>query len=261
VRPLARAALAGALLAVACHGVRPLVPSPRPFRFARDTFAFANQTVWEYHVDPVRGTTWWRKRHPRPPFSLRCGTMARATRQFWERARFDPSAPPADDATYLRLVREVLGTDPRDPRGPRIVIPGYAGLHDFSAAHVALLQTALAGPWQTYLQRGNWRMIFPFPPAGQRREAERIAAEIRAGGTVIVHVLRYPQLTLNHLVLAYAVDETPTELRFQVVDPNDATHPVLLTWRRGAATFAFAHTPYFPGGPVRAYEVYDGLLD
>lgn len=249
-----------ALAGPACHGVRPIVPTPRPFRFGADTFAFANETVWEYHVDTVRGTSWWRKRDPRPPFSLRCGTMARAARQFHERARFDPAAPPADDATYARLVAAVLATDPRDPRGPRIVIPGYAHLHAFSAAHRALVENALAGPWQSYLQRGNWRMIFPFPPGEQGREAKRIAARIRAGATVVVHVLRYPALTLNHLVLAYAVDETPAELRFLVYDPNDAERPVALVWRRGERTFAFAQTPYFPGGPVRAYEVYDGLF-
>jgi len=253
-------ALGLALALTACHGIRPLVPAPRPFEFGVDTFAFSNETVWEYHVDPIRGTSWWRERDPRPPFSLRCGSMARATRQFWERARFDPERPRADPATYARLARDVLATDPRNPAGPRIVIPGFTDLHAFSAAYPELLQTALASPWQSYLQRGNWRMIFPFRPREQRREAERIAAQIRTGGTVVVHVLRYPELTLNHLVLAYAVEDTPTAMRFLVVDPNDALHPVSLTWRRSAATFAFAHTPYFPGGPVLAYEVYDGLL-
>jgi len=260
VTHVGRAMVALAAALSACHGIRPVVPSPQAFRFGVDTFAFANETVWEYHVDPVAGTTWWHERDPRPPFSLRCGTMARAARQFWERARFDPAAPGADDATYARLVRAVLDTDPRDPAGPRIVIPGYGDLHAFSAAHETLVQDALAGPWKSYLQRGNWRMIFPFLPGEQRREAERMADTIRRGGTVVVHVLRYPELTMNHLVLAYAVDETPTELRFQVYDLNDADAPAPLVWRRAERTFSFAHTPYFPGGPIRAYEVYDGLV-
>lgn len=260
LRATLRLALALAVTVTACHGVRPTPPSPRPFAFGVDTFAFANETVWEYHVDPVAGTSWWHERDPRPPFSLRCGTMARAARQFWERARFDPAAPHVDDATYARLVRRVLDTDARDPQGPRIVIPGYASLHAFSGAHEGLVQTALAGPWQSYLQRGNWRMIFPFVPGEQRREAERIAGAIRRGGTVVVHVLRYPELTMNHLVLAYAVDETRTELRFHVYDPNDSSAPVPLVWSRAERTFSFAHTPYFPGGPIRAYEVYDGLV-
>lgn len=255
-----RWALALAVGLAACHGTRPIVRTPRPFTFGTDTFAFANETVWEYHVDPERGTSWWHERDPRPPFSLRCGTMARAARQFWERARFDPTAPPADEAAYARLTRAVLATDPRDPIGPRVAIPGHESLHAFSAAHPTLVQEALAGPWQSYLQRGNWRMIFPFPPGEQRREAERIAERIRVGATVVVHVLRHPERTMNHLVLAYAVDETPTELRFHIYDPNEAEAPRVLVWRRADRTFAYPHTPYFAGGPVRAYEVYDGLF-
>lgn len=253
----------GAALACAaagCHGLRPIAPAPGPFRFDADTFAFANETVWEYHVDPERGTSWWRERDPRPPFSLRCGTMARATRQFWERARFDPDAPRADADGYERLARAVLATDPRDPVGPVVTIPGYHDLRAFSAAHRPMFERVLGGPWLSHMQRGNWRMIFPFMPGEQRREAERIAARIQAGATVVVHVLRHPERTLNHLVLAYAVRETPTELRFDVYDPNDAAAPVALVWRRAARTFTFPNTPYFPGGPVRAYEVYDGLF-
>jgi hypothetical protein len=254
------AVLLTVLLAVACHGPRPTVPDATPFRFDEDTLAFANETVWEYHVDPEQGTTWWYERDPRPAFSLRCGSIARSARQFKERAVFAPDRPPVDDATYVRLVREVLATDPRDPIGPRIAIPGYPHQRAFSRAHAALLQRTLDGPRASFLQRGNWRMIFPFLPGEQRREAEHIAARIRAGQTVVVHVLRYPELTMNHLVLAYAVDETPAELRFRTYDPNDAEAPVLLTWQRGARTFAWEQTPYFPGGPVRAYEVYDGLV-
>lgn len=258
--PRVRWLAASALLAAACHGPHVVSPAADAFRFDRDTFAFANETVWEYHVDPVAGTSWWRERDPRPPFSLRCGTMARAARQFHEGARFVPDAPRLDAAGYERLVRAVLATDPRRVTGPPIEIPGYASLRALSDAHPEVVQAALAGPWQSYLQRGNWRMIFPFPPASQRRAAERMRRRIDAGRPVVVHVVRYPELTLNHLVLAYAVDATPTEWRFHVYDPNDADEPIHLTWRRGAETFVFPHTPYFPGGPVRAYEAYDGLF-
>ena len=79
---------------------------PGPFRFPADIFAFANETVWEYGLDPATGLRSWRRREPRPPFSLRCGTMARAARQFYAGARFDPSPSPTDASTYERLVRE-----------------------------------------------------------------------------------------------------------------------------------------------------------
>jgi hypothetical protein len=96
------------------------------------------------------------------------------------------------------------------------------------------------------------------------RHQEGVVDELRSslarGWPPIVHVLRYPNLVVNHLMLAYDAEETQTEVRFRLYDPNDATRPVILTWDRGARTFALEATPYFPGGFVKAYEVYDGLV-
>ena len=231
-----------------------------PFRFPDDAFAFANETVWEYDIDPATSRVRWRERDPAPAFSLRCGTIARAARQFYAGARFDSSAPVVDEATYRRLVRDVLRTDPRGPGERRVVIPGYPDLRSFSAAHEALTKAALAGPWQTYLQRGNWRMIFPFTGRHQRRLAATLLASLARGWPPIVHVLRYPRLTINHLVVVVAAEETPAEIRFRTYDPNDAAETVTLTYDRATRAFSFGRTPYFPGGPVKAYEVYDGLL-
>jgi hypothetical protein len=232
----------------------------RPFRFPADAFAFRNDTVWAYATEPGTGRVRWWKREPRPAWSLRCGTMVRVARQFHRHARFDATLPPAAPDDYRRLVRTVLDRDPRGPAGEAVVIPGFADLRAFSAAHEGLLKRAMAGPWQTYLQRGNWRMIFPFTERHQAREAARLAAEVRTDRAPIVHVLRYPSLLINHLVLLYAVESTPDEVRFVAYDPNDEAAPVVLTWDRATRQFSYAATRYFPGGPVRVYEVYDGLL-
>ena len=238
----------------------PSDPGSPPFRFPADTFAFANETIWEYDIDAVTRHVSWRRREPEPPFALRCGTMVRAARQFHFAARFDPAAPVTDPSTYVQLVREVLGSNPRRPTGTRVVIPGYADLRSFSAAHEGLLETALAGPWQSYLQRGNWRMIFPFSPRHQRRLAQQLLTSLGRDWPPIVHVLRYPQLTINHLVLVFDAEETPVEIRFRAYDPNEAAEPLALTYDRAARRFSYAPTRYFPGGPVKVYEVYDGLL-
>ena len=140
------------------------------------------------------------------------------------------------------------------------MIPGFADLRSLSAAHPAMLQDALRGPWQSYLQRGNWRMIFPFTRDGQRDEAERWRDEVLRGELPIVHVLRYPELAVNHMLLVYGVEETPSELRFAAWDPNDAEAPLLLRYDRGARAFLYPRTIYFGGGVVKAYEVYDGPL-
>jgi hypothetical protein len=218
--------------------------------------------VWAYDVDAATGHTAWRRREPPPAFALRCGNMARAARQFHLQARFAPDRPAPDDATLTALVQQVLRRDPRDetPASDPVLIPAYDGLRSLSAAHADLFKAALGGAWRSYMQRGNWRMIFPFAPAQQRAEAERLAAALRRGETPILHVLRFPALTLNHMVLLYGVEETPEELRFAAYDPNDAAAPIVVRWDRGARTFVYPRTVYFAGGPVRGYGVYDGPL-
>lgn len=201
-----------------------------------------------------------RPRDPAPEFVLRCGAMVRTTRLFHRQARFDPAAPPVDDATYRRLVAEVVARDPRAAPGPPIVIPGFTDLHAFSAAHERLFKDAMPNARQSYLQRGNWRMIFPFTAAQQRREAEDLLADVRAGATPILHIVEFPALYLNHLILVFDADEDPDTIRFRAWDPNDPTEPIVVTWDRGGARFLYPRLPYYAGGPVRAYTVYDGAL-
>ncbi len=237
-------------------------PVPATFRFAADTFAFANDTLWEYHVDADTDAGRWQRRQPPPAFVLRCGNMARATRQFHVHARFAPDEPATDAATYHRLVAEVLHRDARQQTGTaaRIVIPGYTGLRTFSAAHPGLLQTALEGPWHSYVQRGNWRMIFPFTPNHQRDTATALLAELADGHVPIVHVLRYPNITINHVVLVFTAEEDSAEIRFLTYDPNIAEAPVVVRYDRAGRVFRYPRTPYFGGGPVKLYEVYAGPL-
>jgi hypothetical protein len=253
--------LACLVLALGCAARRDPSPAP-PFRFPADAFAFQNETFWHYVVDPDTGKTVVREREAPAGWSLRCGNMVRAARLFRLHARFEAAQPHADDAAYAALIARVLAHDPRDQAfDPEpTVIPGYADLRSFSADHVELLQTALGGASRTYLQRGNWRMVFPFPRDHQARVAETLRAEVAAGRTPIIHVVRYPVITLNHLMLVYAVDETPSEIRFVAYDPNVGDEPLVLRYDRGERAFYYPRTMYFAGGVVKAYEVYDGPL-
>jgi len=253
--------LAALWLALGCAAGSAPSPSDRlPFRFPADTFAFANDTVMKYEIDPVTRDVSWHPRESPPEFALRCGAMARAARQLYSIARFDPSAPAVDAQTYQQLLRRVLDTDPRHPPNRHVVIPGYHDLREMSGAQASLVKAALAGPWETYLQRGNWRMIFPFRPAQQASVAHQLLAELARGWPPIVHVLRFPERTINHLVLVFDAEQTPAEIRFRVYDPNDAEQPLELVFDRGARVFSYSETSFFPGGPVKAYEVYDGWL-
>ena len=103
-------------------------------------------------------------------------------------------------------------------------------------------------------------MIFPFTEGQQEEQATALLAAIRRGETPIVHVLRFPDLAVNHLVVFYAATETPAFVEFATYDPNEAGEPLTIAWDRGRRSFLYPRTIYFYGGPVRAYAVYQGLL-
>src|SRR6185369_2464339 len=143
-------------------------PQTRLFDFQKDTFAFANELVWVYEYD-ANGNWTTHNRDPKPTYSLHCFVLARSARQFFLNARFDPNLPVADEASYRHLIRQVVASSPRKRRAEdrKIVIPGYADLRTFSRENENLLKSECGGGWQSYFQRGHWRMIFPFSRSHQ----------------------------------------------------------------------------------------------
>ena len=233
-----------------------------PFDFPRDTFAFANETKWSYRVDPSSGRQVIMTRSPAPGYVLRCFPLVRAARQFARYARFDPVRPVPGDAECRRLVRRVLSrrsgaeTPPSEP----VVIPGFAGLRQFSAAHGAILKSECGSAWQSYLQRGNWRMVFPFLRRHQEREAGKLLDRLGGGGLPIVHLVRFPQLTINHGLLLFRGGRTAAGMEFQAYDPNLPAGAVTLSYDDDSRTFRLPPVPYFAGGRVDVYEIYQGWM-
>jgi hypothetical protein len=255
---------AAALLALAAAAGCATAPSPvepAPFAFVDDTFSWVNELIWTYRFD-AEGRLLQARRETPTEFGQRCAVMVRAVRQFFVHARFDPGAPRLERDAYDALVQRVLARDPRRKRAAPdpIAIPGYASLRAFSADHEDLLKRAVGGPWRSYVQRGNWRMIYPFLRGQQRATAETLVERVRGGELPIVHVVRYPRISINHTVLVFDTEESPEEIRFAFYDPNEARHPLELHYDRALRTFHYPRTPYFGGGPVRVYEIYDGPL-
>jgi hypothetical protein len=230
--------------------------SERPFVFKQDSFAFANELVWEYRLDPASGQMTHARRELPPTYSHRCFVMARSARQFFQHAQFDPTLPAADEATYRRLVREVISSSPRREAKERILIPGYANLHAFSEAHEALLKSECGGAWQSYFQRGHWRMIFPFSGHHQERMSMQLTDSIGRNGAVVVHVVCFPRLSINHAVVLFDSKQRESEVDFDVYDPNRPEEPAQLIYDRVTRRFLFPANPYFAGGRVDVYEVY-----
>jgi hypothetical protein len=232
----------------------------RRFEFARDTFAFANELIWEYRFNPATGKTTFHRREPRPDYTHHCFVLARMARQFLYHARFDAGQKVAGDETYRQLIREVVSRDPRTPcqAERQIVIPGYASLREFSQAHEPLLKAGCGGAWRSYFLRSHWRMIFPISRAHQARTAVGLSAAVKKNMSPIIHLVKFPALTINHGMILFGAEETGRGHEFQVYDPNNPKQPAQLTFDSASQTFFLPANPYWAGGKLNIIEIYRG---
>lgn len=228
----------------------------RPFVFHQDTFSYANELVWRYDFDPVTGKTTHAREIPKPDYTHHCFVVARAARQFFDQARFEPALPVAETNTYRKLIRKVIKSNPRHLPDQPIIIPGYSNLFDFSRAHEQLLKDECGGAWESYFQRGHWRMIFPLSSDHQQRMAAQLADKVKNNEAPVVHVVRFPQLSINHAMVLFDCKETAGCLEFSAYDPNDPKRPVPVTFRQSEGRFSIPRNRYFAGGRVDIYEIF-----
>jgi len=246
------------IFAIGCASPQTTARAPlRPFVFGEDTFAFANELLWHYEFDPISGKTKHSPERPRPDYTHHCFVVARSARQFFDNARFDPSAPVAHEQTYRRAVRKIIAVNPRHRLSEPVTIPGYSNLFAFSRAHERLLKESCGGAWQSYFQRGHWRMIFSLNESHQDRMVAQVSDHVRAGLLPLIHIVRFPQLTINHALLLFDCRETVSGFEFLAYDPNSPTQPLPLEFYRVTHRFSMPATRYFVGGRVDVYEIYD----
>ena len=229
----------------------------RRFDFEKDTFAYANELVWEYSYDE-NGHWQTHTREVKPTYHQHCFVMARSARQFFDNARFDASLPPVDESVYRERIRRVVKASPRQPlpEAEKIVFPGYADLRSFSREHEASLKSECGSATQSYIQIGNWRTIFPFTRRHQERMSRQLIAHLRNNRPALIHVVRFPQLSINHALLVYQAEEKPSAIDFTVYDPNNPAGPISITFDPATRTFRLPPSNYFFGGPVNVYEIY-----
>jgi hypothetical protein len=230
----------------------------RSFRFERDTFAFAHELVWNYHFDPATGAMTTYKADPPPTYYHRCFVMVRATRLFFDYALFTPELPQADAETYRKLVREIISRNPRRTcaDSERLVFPGYNGLRSFSQAHELLLKAECGAPWQSYFLRSHWRMIFRVSGRFQEKMAEKLKLSMQKRGVSLVHLFRFPRITINHGIVLYDFTESEQQIEFEAYDPNIPAHPVKLVYERNRGAFTFAPSIYWGGGVLSVMEIF-----
>jgi hypothetical protein len=234
----------------------------RPFAFERDTFSFANELIWEYHFDAVAGRTTFSKRSEKPSYAHRCFVMASAARQFFFHAVFDPTKEKAGDDIYRKLVRSILSRSPRHPSEPRnqVRVPGFEGLRQFSRDREDLLKSECGGAWRSYILRSHWRMVFPISRDHQSRTASQLVDTIKSKGTAIVHLVRFPTLSINHGMVLYSARSSGEGLVFDAYDPNVPAGPAGLTFNNGDRTFHLPANTYWAGGGLNVIEICRNLL-
>jgi hypothetical protein len=227
-------------------------PAPaQPIRFGVDTFAFANEGRAKNRGKPDL-------------FANYCFVMARAVTQFRQSARFDPTAVRLRREEYTARVKEVLARAPWDnSRAPddRVVIPGYASLHDLSRDETAAVKAGLVGRVWTWVHWTNWRVVLPMSRDHQEGVATESIAELQAGRPVqwliSDFVENFPDYELNHTVVVfdYRVNGGGA-VEFVVYDPNDPALPGLITFDRQARRFVATRVFDTPAGPIRAWRMY-----
>jgi hypothetical protein len=241
------------------------IPPPCPngsFLFERDTFSFANELVWQYRFDPTSGKMTVSRNDPPPTYSHRCFVVVRSARQFFCHARFEPTLPAVEPEVYRRLIRQVIKRSPRRSSGAeeRIVIPGYEGLRAFSQAHAPLLKAGCGGAWQSYCLRSHWRMVAPVWAWQQEEVARQLQQRMRDGVVPLVHIFRFPRITINHGILLFGMVESEQEIQFEAYDPNITARPVKLIYNRSRRAFSFPPTCYWAGGELSVIEIFCGGL-
>jgi hypothetical protein len=235
--------------------------SARPFDFQKDTFAFANELLWVYEYDS-KGKWTTHTRVPRPEYWQHCFVLARATKQFFVNARFEPTLAGADEETYRKLIKRVMRSNARHPlpETSKIVIPGYLDLRHFSQAREKLLKRTCGSGWESYFQRGHWHVVIPFTRRSQHQTAMRLTDKLARNDAPVVHLVRFPQLTINHAVIVFDAKENPDSIVFSIYDPNKPSAPRTITYEKATRTFTFPPNDYFPGGRVDVYEIYRNWL-
>jgi hypothetical protein len=240
----------------------PETPAPRPFTYSKDTFAFANETVWNY----VEGTV--QKDSPdsatkKRDYTRRCFVVTRAAIQFWKFAKFEPSLPPLPPEQMAERIREVTKHDvwmPMLPPGQRIAFPGYANLREISAAEPSIFQANIGLGWPVYFRAGNMPIVIPIGRDTELELNREIFQDLQMNYPTIVWLYNFPSLDINHVLVIISGRHTGDRFHYKVYDPNYATGPRNLDFDVPSKTFTYQPTFYFKGGAVEARAIYRGVL-
>lgn len=243
-----------------CVHIPPEEKALRPFRFGTDTLGFSNETVWSYDEqgNPIGERDDAKKTGKH--YSRRCFVVSRAAVQFWKFARFEPQSKKLTPEELAQRIRKVARIDVwKDPLPfpERIVFPGYSNLRSISSDYPEIFQDHLGLGWPVYCRIANMPMILPPTRHGQAKLFRQINVELDMNYPVIVWLVDFPKLKINHAVLIYRKEKTEGDrVTFLVYDPNDHQKPKRLYFDAQRKTFSFQKTFYYQGGDLDLRPLY-----
>ncbi len=259
----ARSQVAVILLALATLAAPAYEPPPmaasRPMEYPQDTYAFKNETVWNYGGGAVQSGPDTTKKQRQ--YTRRCFVLCRSTLQFFKFAKFDPSLRPLGDAAMSDRIRQVCARSvwlPLLPDKDRIVIPGYANLREASAARADLFRANIGNGWSIYFRPGNFPITLPVDRSTEARVNEEINHDLRMNYPTIIWAYRFPSLKLNHVLLIYAGTHDAKAYHYLVYDPNYSDRSGHLTYDIATRSFSYQPTYYFKGGYTNVRAIYRG---
>jgi hypothetical protein len=237
--------------------------SSRHFQFDRDTLAFANSTVFDYHqgvakLRPISAPG----SNNTPRYMRRCFVMCRTVVQFSTFARFDPREKPLDDEQLAQRVRQLARHAPWERElapDKRVVFPGYRNLRELSEKRGWILQKNIGLGWPTYFRVGNYRMVYNHSKSYQTKQHDEINKALARHELFVAFLSDFPTLHINHAVMVYerksgsAGDGVE---RYNTYDPNHPDGPRELTWFPDRQAFEFEKDEEFVGGFARVFRVY-----
>jgi hypothetical protein len=237
----------------------PSTPAPRPFEYPRDTYAFKNETVWNYVNGTVSGAPSAEKRQ----YTRRCFVLSRSSVQFWKFARFDPEQKPLDDRALAARIRQVTERSvwlPILPDKDRVVIPGYHSLREASANRPEVFRENIGRGWPVYFRPGNFPITVPVYRSTEETANGEMYRDLQMNYPTIFWAYRFPSLKMNHVLVVFKCDKEGSVYHYSVYDPNYNDRPGRLDYDAITRDFSYMPTYYFKGGYVNVRPIYRGLF-
>ena len=238
----------------------PASVAPQQLKYPDDTFAFKNETVWNYVGGTIQPET--DKDHVRE-YTRRCFVLSRAIVQFWKFARFDPSAKPLSPDELAKRIREVTERSvwlPALAEKDRIVFPGYHNLHEASDKMRFVFQANIGRGWPFYFRAGNIWITTWVSRAMEDRLNGEIFHDLQMNTPTMLWVYRFPSLKMNHICVVYSGTQDDAGYHYHVYDPNYKDRFSHLDYDPKTRTFSYQTVYFFKGGPVTVRSIYRGWL-